>query len=57
MRDEEKKDQDAEALASGMAFVEFKSESLALFAVRYLNNMDLIGGKNKGLIVDFSLED
>ena len=56
MRDGEKKDQMDEALASGMAFVEFKNENLSLFAVRYLNNMEL-AGKGKGLIVDFSLED
>ena len=39
-----------------MAFVEFKSEALALYAVRFLNNMELTG-KNRGLVVDFSMED
>lgn len=41
--------------ASGLAFVEFSSAEAALFAVRYLNNMHLVN--NKGLIVDFSLQD
>lgn len=56
MRDEEKTDkEDGEALASGQAFVEFTSEDLASFAVRYLNNYELV--PTKGLIVDFSMED
>ena len=56
MRDEQKTDASGEQLASGMAFVEFRNEALALYAVRYLNNMELTG-KNRGLIVDFSMED
>lgn len=36
--------------------MEFKNEALALYAVRYLNNMEL-AGKNRGLIVDFAMED
>ena len=39
-------------LASGLAFVEFADHEAALFAVRYLNNMQLT---NRGLIVDFCL--
>ena len=42
-------------LASGLAFVEFYDRELALFAVRYLNNMQLSG--SRGLIVDFALQD
>ena len=42
-------------LSSGLAFVEFSDEDLALFAVRYLNNMHLAG--NRPLIVDFALDD
>ena len=56
MKDEQKTDQVGESLASGQAFVEFRNEDLALFAVRYLNNLE-IAGKNRGLIVDFSMED
>lgn len=56
MRDEQKTDATGESLASGMAFVEFKNEALALYAVRFLNNMELTG-KNRGLVVDFSMED
>ena len=38
-----------------MGFAEFDDESLALFAIRYLNNMELV--PTKGLISDYSLED
>ena len=56
MRDEQKQDSiSGENLASGIAFVEFKSPDLALFAVHYLNNFSISG--SKGLIVDFSMED
>ena len=47
--------QQAVNLSSGLAFVEFSEPELALFAVRYLNNMHLAG--NRPLIVDFSLND
>jgi RNA recognition motif-containing protein len=56
MKDDQKTDQVGESLASGQAFVEFRNADLALFAVRYLNNLE-IAGKNRGLIVDFSMED
>jgi len=56
MRDEEKRDTlTGDKLASGQAFVEFHSEDMALFAVRYLNNMEIIA--KRGLIVDFAMED
>jgi hypothetical protein len=56
MRDEQKTDADTnDALPSGQAFVEFTNEDLAMFAVRYLNNMEMV--PQKGLIVDFSMED
>lgn len=42
-------------MASGLGFAEFDDETLALFAIKYLNNMQLVS--NKGLIVDYSLED
>lgn len=35
--------------------MEFADEALALYALRYLNNMELVQGK--GLIADFALED
>ena len=35
--------------------MEFKNEQLALYAVHYLNNLEIV--TNKGLIVDFSMED
>jgi hypothetical protein len=38
-----------------LGFAEFEDEALALFAIRYLNNMELV--PNKGLIADYSLED
>lgn len=44
-----------EKLASGLGFAEFDDEDLALFALRYLNNMQIV--TNKGIIADFSLED
>ena len=44
-----------ESLATGQAFVELANESLALFAVRWLNNYELV--PTKGLIADFSMED
>jgi len=43
------------SLSSGLAFVEFSDAELALFAVRYLNNMQLAG--NRPLVVDFALDD
>ena len=55
LRDENKVDQDGEKLPSGLGFAEFEDEALALFAIRYLNNMELTA--NKGLIADYSLED
>ena len=56
MRDDQKTDVVTnENLASGQAFVEFLNEDLALFAVRYLNNFEIL--KNRGLIADFSMED
>ena len=55
MRDQ-KTDASGKELPSGQAFVEFRNEQLALYAVRYLNNMEL-HGKGKGLVVDFSMED
>lgn len=42
-------------MASGLGFAEFDDESLALFAIRYLNNMEI--GGSRALIVDYSLED
>jgi RNA recognition motif-containing protein len=38
--------------ASGLAFVELATHEAAIFAVRYLNNMQLT---SRGLIVDFCL--
>lgn len=56
MRDEQKEDKaTGVSLPSGQAFVEFTNEELALFAVRYLNNFEVV--PTKGLIVDFSMED
>jgi len=55
MRDEQKTDTAGVALASGQAFVEFLDEDLALFAVRYLNNFEIL--RARGLIADFSMED
>lgn len=55
LRDDQKTDAEGEKLASGIGFAEFSDESLAIFAIRYLNNMELVA--NKGLIVDYSLED
>ena len=56
MMDGEKTDAlTGENLPSGQAFVEFTNAELALYAVRYLNNMEIV--VNKGLIVDFSMED
>ena len=42
-------------LSSGLAFVEFTEHSLAMYAIKYLNNLQL--SANRGLIVDFALED
>ena len=42
-------------LSSGLAFCEFSDASIALYAVRYLNNLQL--SANRGLVVDFALED
>lgn len=55
LRDENKVDSDSNKLPSGLGFAEFDDEALALFAIRYLNNMELVA--NKGLIADYSLED
>ena len=56
LRDEEKLDQaTGEKAASGLGFAEFAEEDLANYAVRYLNNMELVQGK--GIIADFALED
>ena len=55
MRDDQKTDTEGEKLPTGQAFVEFANPDLALFAVRYLNNMEIV--PTKGLIVDFSMED
>lgn len=41
-------------LSSGLAFVQLTDPALALFAVRYLNNMQLSG---RPLVVDFALDD
>ena len=46
--------QQATNLSSGLAFVQLADPDLALFAVRYLNNMQLSG---RPLIVDFALDD
>jgi len=43
-----------EKIGSGIAFAEFSEQQYALFAVQYLNNMNLT---SRGLIVDFSLND
>ena len=42
-------------LCSGLAFCEFTEPLMSHYAVRYLNNMALLG--SRGLIVDFCLED
>jgi len=59
MRDQDKHHLDEngqmQKLASGLAFCEFEEHGLAMFAVRYLNNLRLSGAR--GLIVDFALED
>jgi len=55
MKDGEKTDEHGDPLASGQAFVEFRDEELAKYAVRYLNNYEVV--PTKGLIVDFSMED
>lgn len=56
LRDEQKLDTaTGEKLASGIGFAEFDDEALALFAIRYLNNMELV--PTKGLIAEYSLED
>ena len=55
LRDENKVDTQGDQLPSGLGFAEFEDEALALFAIRYLNNMELV--PNKGLIADYSLED
>lgn len=56
MKDEQKTDTvTGEALPSGQGFVEFTNQDLALYAVNYLNNMEIV--TKKGLIVDFSMED
>ena len=46
--------QQATNLSSGLAFVQLADPDLALFAVRYLNNMQLSG---RPLVVDFALDD
>jgi RNA recognition motif-containing protein len=55
MRDGEKTDDNGAELPSGQGFVEFTNADLALFAVRYLNNLEIAA--RRGLIVDFSMED
>jgi hypothetical protein len=55
MRDGEKQDEKGDELPSGQGFVEFTKTELALFAVRYLNNLEIAA--RRGLIVDFSMED
>lgn len=56
MKDEQKTDSvTGDPLPSGQAFVEFSNADLALFAVRYLNNMEIV--PKQGLVVDFSMED
>jgi RNA recognition motif-containing protein len=56
MRDEQKQDAETgNSLPSGQGFVEFSDEDLALYAVHYLNNLQVVA--TKGLIVDFSMED
>ena len=47
--------QQVKNLSSGLAFAEFSEPEIALFAVRYLNNMQLAG--NRPLVVDFALND
>lgn len=42
-------------LASGIGFAEFVDHACALYAVQYLNNMNLTA--NRGLIVEFALND
>ncbi len=55
LRDEHKTDASGEKQPSGLGFAEFEDEKLALYAIRYLNNMELNPGK--ALIADYSLED
>lgn len=56
MKDQVKTDSETgDALGSGIGFVEFSNEDLALYAVRYLNNYEIVS--SKGLIADFSMED
>ena len=55
LRDEQKEGPTGEKQASGIGFAEFENDALAMFALRYLNNMELV--VNKGLIADLSLED
>lgn len=56
LRDDQKKDAGTgESLSNGIGFAEFYDEQISLFAIRYLNNMELVD--KKGLIVDYSLED
>jgi len=47
--------QEVTNFSSGLAFAEFSEAAISLFAVRYLNNMQLAG--NRPLIVDFALDD
>jgi hypothetical protein len=42
-------------LPSGLGFAEFYDFAITKFAIKWLNNMELV--PNKGLIVDYSLED
>ena len=44
-----------EKQSSGLGFAEFYDENITKFAIKYLNNMELVD--KKGLIVDYSLED
>ena len=59
LRDQEKSEMDdgqkLVKMSSGLAFCEFSEPEVALYAVRYLNNLQLAG--TRGLVVDFCLED
>jgi RNA recognition motif-containing protein len=62
LRDAERMDPETnEKAPSGLGFCQFGDEALALYAINYLNNIQLEGGTKKGgyrgLIVDMSLED
>jgi RNA recognition motif-containing protein len=42
-------------ISNGIGFAELENQDLAVYAINYLNNMELVN--KKGLIVDFSMED